>query len=268
MNTITFLLKYWHINVTATLIVVIMITFHYISNGNRLTTKSTRFFAGVLMFILVTFSPIDFLARHYLFSAHMVQHIVLLLIVPPLILTGTDKIFLNNMLRKGYFRNMINILCFPLLAWILGVGSMWVMHAPSIMMDMSNSPFMMNSQMIILPVLGWFFIWPVYTPVSFRKLDPLLSSVYLFLACVGCTVLGILITFAPTGMFMAGMNSPDQVIANLISNGWGISPRTDQMMGGLIMWVPACIIYLTNVMIILLRWFTSRNTESSDGSLS
>ena len=63
-----------------------MIVFHYITNGYRFSRRSPLFFSAVILFILVTISPLDFLSKYYLFSAHMVQHIVLLLIIPPLIL--------------------------------------------------------------------------------------------------------------------------------------------------------------------------------------
>jgi putative membrane protein len=186
----------------------------------------------------------------------MVQHIVLLLIIPPLILSGTDKDFLEKVFQAGLLKKAGNFLFYPLVAWFLGVGSMWIMHLPALMMQMNDSTFLMDTQMIILPVLGWFFIWPVYSPISFRRLEPLQSSVYLFLACVGCTVLGILITFAPADMFTGGMQPDNLNLIKMIKSDWGINEGTDQMMGGLIMWVPACIIYLTNIMIVLFRWFT------------
>jgi cytochrome c oxidase assembly factor CtaG len=140
------------------------------------------------------------------------------------------------------------------------------MHLPAFMMRMNNSAFLMDTQMIILPVLGWFFIWPVYSPISFRRLEPLQSSVYLFLACVGCTVLGILITFAPAEMFTGGMQPENLNLIKMIQSDWGINDSNDQMMGGLIMWVPACVIYVTNIMIILLRWFAGAAAEGNDGS--
>ncbi len=262
MNTTKFLLSYWHLNIMAILVIVLMIAFHYITNGNRFSRKSPLFFSAVILFILVTLSPLDFLSKYYLFSAHMVQHIVLLLIIPPLILTGTDKDFLEKVFRTGFFKKAGNFLFYPVVAWFLGVGSMWIMHLPAFMMRMNNSTFLMDSQMIILPVLGLFFIWPVYSPISFRRLEPLKSSVYLFLACVGCTVLGILITFAPPDMFTSGMQPANMNVINMIHSDWGINDSTDQMMGGLIMWVPACIIYLTNIMIILFRWFTGVTVQS------
>jgi putative membrane protein len=183
-------------------------------------------------------------------------------------LSGTDKDFLEKVFREGFLKKAGNFLFYPLVAWFLGVGSMWIMHLPAFMMQMNDSTFLMDTQMIILPILGWFFIWPVYSPISFRRLEPLQSSVYLFLACVGCTVLGILITFAPANMFTGGMQQGNLNLIKMIQSDWGINDSTDQMMGGLIMWVPACVIYLTNIMIILLRWFAGAASQGNDRTMT
>jgi putative membrane protein len=256
MNTTNFLINYWHLNYLAILIIIGIAVFHYITNGYRLTHKSPRIFIALILFILVTMSPLDYLSRSDLFSAHMVQHIVLLLIIPPLILTGTDEDFLEKAFHLRFFRNSGNFLFYPLVAWLLGVGSMYIMHLPGLMMSMSMSKFIAGIQIIILPLLGLIFIWPVYAPITMRRLEPLQSSLYLFLACVGCTILGIFIAFSPDKMFAAGLQSANTDVVNMIRNQWGITDNIDQMLGGLIMWVPACIIYLTNIMIVLFRWFT------------
>ncbi len=104
MNTTTFLLKYWHVNYPALLMIIGITVFHFTTNGNRLTHKSPRIFLALIFFILVTISPLDYLSNSYLFSAHMVQHIVLLLIIPPLLLTGTDENFLENVFRRRFLR--------------------------------------------------------------------------------------------------------------------------------------------------------------------
>jgi cytochrome c oxidase assembly factor CtaG len=251
MNTTTFLLEYWHLNFLAILFIIGIAAFHYITNGYRMTNKSPRIFIALILFVLVTISPLDYLSKSYLFSAHMVQHIVLLLIIPPLLLTATDEVYIEKVFKRKYFRNAGKFLFYPLVAWFTGVGSMYIMHLPGMAMSITA-----NIQMIILPILGLIFIWPVFTPANFEKLEPLQSALYLFLACVGCTVLGILIAFSPDSMFAAGMQSTNTDLMNMIHSDWGISDSNDQMLGGLIMWVPACIIYLTNIMIVLFRWFT------------
>jgi len=105
------------------------------------------------------------------------------------------------------------------------------------------------------------FIWPVYAPVPWRRLEPLQSALYLFIACTGCTILGILITFAPASLYTGLLPGNDPEVWELIRNSWGVSPEADQQAGGLIMWVPACIIYITNIMLILSGYFRLPDEE-------
>ena len=256
--------NYWHWNITATFIIAGLILFHIITNGNRFTKKSINFFTGTALFFLLTFSPLNFLGHYYLFSAHMIQHIILLLIVPPLLITGTDKEYLIKLFSKPKYKRTGSFLFHPVIAWILGVLSMWVWHAPIFFKAMMQSTSIHIVEIVSLLIFGIIFAWPVFTPINLRKLNPLSASLYLFSACIGCTILGILITFAPAGyysIYMAGNNS---VLLNFLHSGLGISPAVDQQAAGLIMWVPACIIYLTIIMILMARWYNKPDEEKED----
>lgn len=261
MKTITFLTGYWHFNTIAFLAIILLLLFHFSINNWRFTRKSTLFLSGILLLIIATFSPLDYLSKNYLFSAHMIQHILSLLVIPPLLLVGTNSGYLDRISRNKGFRKVADIIFHPVFAWLMGVGSMWVSHAPGLMTKMNDMGPVMDIQTIALLVLGFIFIWPVFTPVRLKKLDPLQSSLYLFLACVGCTALGILITFAPAGIFTSEMTDMDINIVTMIRTNWGITMGLDQQIGGLIMWVPACLIYLSYVLITLYRWFSAQNSE-------
>ena len=264
MTTYELILQNWHLNIFALIITTALIIFHIVTNQYKLTRKSIYFFSGVSLFILSTFSSLDFLGRNYLFSAHMIEHIIILLVIPPLLLTGTSKEFLSRVFSKPKAAKFGNIIFNPIVAWFLGVGSMWFWHIPYFFRLMKSYPSIHLIQMISLLVLGIIFIWPVFTPIKLRKLEPLNSSLYLFSACVGCTVLGIFITFAPAGMYTAYYYGSNKVVLNMIQNDWGITPDIDQQMGGLIMWVPACIVYLTNILITLSKWYNIQEVENSD----
>lgn len=263
MKTISFLTGYWHINLAVLIVIILLVIFHFYSNGRRFARNSIQFFCGIGLLIIATFSPLDYLSKNMLFSAHMTQHILALLVIPPLLLAGTSKEFMTRLCEKKVFRRIAVVIFHPVFAWIMGVGSMWISHAPGLMMSMQESEVIMDIQTIALLVLGFVFIWPVFTPVTLKKLDPLQSSLYLFLACVGCTALGILITFAPSGLFtskMTDMNmGMDMNIITMIRTKWGITMDTDQQVGGLIMWVPACLIYLSYVLITLFRWLSEQS---------
>lgn len=264
MNTWSFLFRNWHWNIFALIIIVLLISFHVITNGYKLRKKSKYFFSGIILLFLSTFSSLDYLGRNYLFSAHMVEHIILLLVVPPLLLTGTNKDFLEKIFKKEKYNRIGRIIFNPFIAWFLGVGSMWFWHIPSVFRLMEHYPLVHLIQMASLIVLGLIFIWPVFTPIQFKKMDALQSTLYLFLACVGCTVLGILITFAPAGIYTIYYTGNNTTVLNLIQNKWGINAEIDQEMGGLIMWVPACFVYLTNIMITIYKWYKKPDFENND----
>jgi putative membrane protein len=87
--------------------------------------------------------------------------------------------------------------------------------------------------------------------------------VYLFSACITCSVLGIFITFSPAGAVcpIYPPSAGSTGILSLIRQDWGFTPAKDQQIGGLLMWVPGCGIYLAGVMAMLARWYGSAETN-------
>lgn len=245
----------WNFNVPMIVLTALLLAFHLITNRYALTKRSIAFFSGLFLIILATVSPLDYLGHHYLFSAHMTQHIIMLLIVPPLLLSGTDARFFEKVLKNKSFHDTANILFHPVTAWIIGVGSMWLWHIPALFNAMMHSSFLHLVHMLSLIICGLIFIWPVFSPVSYKRLGFLQRVLYLATACVGCTILGIFITFTSPGLYTAYINITDPAIARTITGRWGITKAADQQIGGLIMWVPACLIYFTYIMISLLRWY-------------
>jgi putative membrane protein len=263
MSSEAMLTSYWHWNLTALVMAVIFIAFHFITNGFRLTRKSLPFFGGILLLFLATFSSLDYIGHHYLFSFHMIEHIILLLVIPPLLLIGTDKDYLEKLTQRPWFKAIGRFLFYPVVSWVLGIGAMWVWHIPVLFHTARHSPVLQIIHTVSLLLIGIIFIWPVYTPARFKKLQPLQSALYLFTACTGCTVLGIFITFAPAGLYTPYFAAQGSPVFNFIQTQWGITPGIDQQMGGLIMWVPACIIYLSNIMIIFARWYREPELEKT-----
>ncbi|HYW96511.1 MAG TPA: cytochrome c oxidase assembly protein [Bacteroidales bacterium] len=255
MTILNMLLSDWVINVPAIVITILLVAFQLFTSRFTFKHNTSLYYAGVLLFVLMTMSPIQALSHSYLFSAHMTQHIFFLLIIPPLLLAGTDEDFLRRTFSRPRSSTAGKILFYPLVTWILGIGSMWIWHIPVLFEAMKASQALMTLQIVSLLVLGYIFIWPVYAPIKFMRLTPPESALYLFSACVGCTVLGIFITFAPVGLYTSFFTGGNAAVEGMITSGWGITQSVDQQMAGLIMWVPACIIYVTNIMISLGKWY-------------
>ena len=249
------LISDWVLNIPALVIAAGLVVFHLVTGRFRFGHNSPLFYAGVALFLIMSMSPLEFLGRKYLFSAHMTQHIFYLLIIPPMLLAGTDSWFLHRVFSSRRGCTTGRILFYPLLTWILGIGSMWIWHIPAVFHAMKQSQALMVLQVLSLLVLGYIFIWPVFAPIRFMKLGPLESTLYLFSACVGCTVLGILIAFAPAGIYTGYFTGGDPAIGEMVASNWGINRTVDQQMAGLIMWVPACFVYVTNIMITLAKWY-------------
>src|SRR6185437_72176 len=134
-------------------------------------------------------------------------------------------------------------------------------HIPYIFNEATSMHGMglMYLQWLSLLFAGIIFCWPVINPSPEHRIPPLSAVLYLSTACVFCTILGLMITFAPLGIYSHYINPTDSNgFLNLIRNQWKISPGMDQQAAGLIMWVPCCFIYLTASMIILIHWFDSK----------
>ena len=161
------------------------------------------FVAALAVFLVALISPFNALANGYLFSAHMVQHILLLLVVPALLLLSLPKSF---SLRRPfvYFAN-------PLVGWVAGVGAMWLWHAPTLCNAAATSRSVSAIQTTSLLLMGSVFWWQVLAPREGQRLSPLAGIVYLFTACTACSVLGIILTFAPVSICPVYMHPVDRL---------------------------------------------------------
>jgi cytochrome c oxidase assembly factor CtaG len=107
------------------------------------------------------------------------------------------------------------------------------------------------------------FWWPVVGPLAQRRLAPLAAALYLFAAMAASTVLGIILTFAPPGIYPAYLNPVDQLgVVRLLREGWGLSPAADQQLGGLLMWVPGNLVYFWAFIAALVRWYSAPEQET------
>ena len=89
----------------------------------RAEGRPTWLLLAMSVFVLTLVSPLNALARGYLFSAHMLQHILLLLIVPAYFVLSLPR---SLSLRWPRF------FAHPVVGWIAGVGAMWVWHWPTL----------------------------------------------------------------------------------------------------------------------------------------
>lgn len=219
---------------------------------------------GVLLFALV--SPLDTLGDAYLFSAHMLQHLLLVLVVPPLVLLGMPPEFYKRALSIPSLRRTARVLTHPAVAWALGIGTIWVWHLP-VLYDgtLTNNALHIFEHLCFL-VSAAIFWAPTLVPALERYLSPIVATVYLMSAAFATCLLGVLLAFAPAVLYPTYLHPTDVLgILPLLRDDWGLDPRADQQLAGMLMWVPGSFPYIIATFAILTRWFIAGDAEAHAG---
>jgi cytochrome c oxidase assembly factor CtaG len=247
MSASQFLLSAWSWNPAVLITAGIALSAYLIVFG--VSQRFVWFLTALVVFVLTLLSPINALADGYLFSAHMLQHILLLLVIPALLLVSLPRSFSLRLRPR--------ILVHPVTGWMAGVGAMWFWHYPVLCNAAVASRPVYALQTVSLVVLGILFWRQVIAPREEERLSPPAAVLYLFSACVTCSALGIILTFSPVTVCpIYTMPATDPFgIAGTIRSTWTITPERDQQIGGLLMWVPMCFIYLGAIFAQIVRWF-------------
>jgi len=224
----------------------------------RLVPRSAWFLAGLVVLILALDSPLDALGDAYLFSAHMLQHLLLILVVPPCLLLGTPKEAIERLLQKRPAASVEKRLNRPVAAWWIGMGTVWLWHIPALYnAALANENVHLVEHLTFLAASTLFW-WPVLAPVEERRMKPMGAVIYLFFAAVANSILGILLAYSSPGIYPAYVNPVDEYgILDLIRNQWGISSALDQQAGGLLMWIAGSPVYLLGAIQALSRWYNA-----------
>ncbi len=218
---------------------------------------AASFGAGILALLLALVSPLDTLADEYLFSAHMLQHLLLLLVVPPLVLLGLPAPVLERARQVDSIKRCEAILGRPVVAWLLATGTIWIWHLPVLYNATLENDAIHIVEHLTFLMTATIFWWPILAPHGAR-LSPPLAFTYLMAAAMADTLLGLLLAYAPTILYSAYLNPVDTLgILSLLRNGWGLTPRADQEIAGLMMWVPGSFPYIAAMFAVTFRWLAA-----------
>jgi len=231
----------------------------YWVEARPVTARAALFVTAVVVLLLALMSPIDTLGDGYLFSAHMLQHLLLVLVVPPLLLLGIPPRVFERLLRWTPAGRTERALGRPLLAWSLGIGTLWVWHAPALYDLTLRYQGVHVLQHLCFLVSATIFWWPVIAPLPERRQLPALGAVvYLIAGGLTSSLLGIIITLAPLGLYPAYLHPVDRLgILPLIRgrSQWNFSALADQQVGGVLMWILSSPLYLLASAVALARWY-------------
>jgi cytochrome c oxidase assembly factor CtaG len=222
--------------------------------GSRLTKRALLFVAGVLAAVFALVSPLDVLGDTYLFSAHMLQHLLLMQVTPPLLLLGLPAWLAKKITDWPPAGRIERILGQPWLAWLLGMGTMWTWHLPALYNATLADEGIHIVEQVSFLVTSTIFWWPVLSPVMERRLPPPATLLYLVAAIVAGDMLGSLVTFAAPGVYNYLHPLDTLGVLPLLRTGWGLSPVVDQQLGGLAMSILGDLVYLCGILNGIARW--------------
>jgi putative membrane protein len=250
-----FLISAWDLEPSILIGCAALLIGYAAAQGFRLTRRAWAFAGGVGVLLLALVSPLDTLADDYLFSAHMLQHILLMLVAPLLLWIGIPPILAERAFNLPVLGAAERLFRRPLVAWWIGVATLWVWHWPPLFALALHHEWLHIVQHLCFMAAGFIFWWPVLSPLQRDRIRPHLGVFYLFIACLGDTVLGIVVTFGRPGLF-PDYTAPEDPFGILPAiRGWGLTAAADQQLGGLFMWGGCCLVYVSVAMALIARWF-------------
>ncbi len=187
------------------------------------------FVCALLVMFLALTGPLDELEDARLFTAHMLQHLLLTLVVPPLLLAGLPDWMLRPVMLSRPVRPLAAFFTKPLVAFLSFALIFTLAHHPLFYDLMCRNEAVHITFHLLFLTTGVMLWWPLLSPMAeFPRLSYPMQILYLFLLMIPMTAVGAPITMDRNVVYPWYAEGPHP---------WGISPIEDQVLGGLLMWV-------------------------------
>src|SRR5262245_14121286 len=245
---------------------------HRRSPNRFLVWRSLAFTGGLISFWFAIASPLDAFSG-LLLSAHMVQHLLLMSVAPPLILLGTPLLPLLRGLPRKFARDGVgpflawpplrragNAIMHPLNCWIVMAVTLCAWHVPAAFDLALRSPPWHRLEHACFFGASLFFWWPIVRPFPSRPHWPLWSvPLYLLMADLLNTALSAILTFSDHVLYPHYLGVPRL---------FGTTALTDQSCAGVIMWVPGSLVFLIPAALIAIESLSPRRLLVRPGGAS
>jgi putative membrane protein len=216
--------------------------------------EAGAFAAGWLMIALALVSPLHELGG-VLFSAHMVQHELLMAVAAPLLVLGRPVVVwlwalplswrkrLGGWAAVAPVKRTWGVLTLPLVAWTIHAAAIWLWHIPRLFQATLDSELVHTLQHLSFLGSALLFWWTLLQ-IRDGRLGRPVAVIYLFTTAVHTSLLGAILTFSSRVWYPLYDSTAS----------WGLTPLEDQQLAGLIMWVPAGLAYLIAALAITATW--------------
>jgi putative membrane protein len=199
--------------------------------------------AGITVVWIVAASPLAHL-DHHLLTAHMAQHLLLMLVAAPLILFGARSIVAR-------WRPPLA------LCWLAGAATVLAWHVPASFELALESQFWHRFEHASFFIAGIVFWWPVVHPAPDSRWS---VPVYLFLATLPCDALSAFLAFCGHVVYRPYLSHPSGLL--------GLAPLDDQALAGALMWVTVTFAYLIPALLLTAPLLSSERKSAAGAMVS
>lgn len=229
----------------------------------KITWKTAIFISGIAILWIGLMSPLDELGDEYLFSAHMMQHMILEFIGPLMLIAALPEEMVHSWIKIPVIKLAERTLGNPFVALTVATIVMLVWHIPPIYDITLENETVHIIEHITFMVSGTMLWWPVFKPISEGRLKPMAATVYLTVAGFLASILGMIYTMSDFPFYAAYANPHDHHnLLPLIRGKWGLTQLEDQKLGGAIMWVICTLNFFWALMAVMIEWL--REGEGDD----
>ncbi len=227
--------------------------------------RIASFLAGIGVVFIALESPIDSVADA-LFSVHMVQHLLLLLVAPPLLVAGRPAMVWlwafdvagRRAVASGWQRagllHTFRFLTRPLPAWVLLSAALMFWHVPWAYDLAVRNPLVHDMEHLCFLGFGLSFWTVVVAPYGRRVLDYGATMLYVISIGFEMGLIGAILTFAGHALYAVHAHTTAT---------WGLTPLQDQQMAGVIMWIPGNMIHLSTLCALFYAWFRASEQRAA-----
>jgi cytochrome c oxidase assembly factor CtaG len=220
--------------------------------------ERTVFGFGLALLALTLVSPLDTLGRTDLFSAHMLQLMLLNSLVAPLLLLGLPEAWGHAIARRAGPLGEGSTLLLWAVATLVFNGVFLLWHAgPLYEMSLSNE-IVHNIASLTLLLTGLVRWWPVLTPEKRQvRLAAPGQMIYILLESLPIDIFAVVLIFAPAPLYATYLHAP---------HFWGVSALLDQQIAGCIALIPGTFADFILISIIFFAWLrrVDREQEAED----
>lgn len=219
-----------------------------VPEGQPPVTRRNKIAFGAAMVLMWVASdwPMHDISEEYLYSAHMLQHMILSYFLPPLVLLATPTWLMRVLIGNGKLYETVRFMAKPVVAGVLFNVIIMVTHIPTMVTaSVESGPlhYFLHFAVVMLSLLMWM---PVCGPLPELHIGPLAKCIYLFLQSVVPTVPAAWLTFAE-GTVYRSYDIPVRVFGWSVEVDQQLAGAVMKLAGGIFLWTIVITIYIRRV---------------------